>query len=185
MPKRKRKEEDGSKKQVKYKGVAKKKSGRFTAEIWLDGKNQNFGTFDTAEEAARVYDRAAMEAGKPSCKLNFQDKVPMDYKPKKKELSSRNTIGYRGVIREANKFGNKFRAVIRIEGRNYSHGLYCTAEEAAFAFDLAAIEAKRPNYDPDYVLNFPDMIHTETMKKKKISKKKKKKTKMIIRVFML
>ena len=72
----------------------------------------------------------------------------MDYKPKMKKLSSRNTIGYRGV----SKKGNRFQAQIMIGGRNRSIGYFGTTKEAAIAFDLAAIQAKRPKSD----LNFPE-----------------------------
>ena len=162
MPKRKRKNEDGSKKEVKYKGV-KKQGEKFQAQIQIDGKKQNLGMFDTAKKAARAYDRAAMQAGRPPTKLNYQDKVPMSYKPKKKKLMSNNTIGYRGVI----KVGNRFRAQIQIGGRNRHIGNFGTTKEAAIAYDLAAIQAKRPKSD----LNFPDMIHV----KKEIPKIKKRK----------
>ena len=146
MPKRKRKNEDGAKKEKKYKGVIKR-GEKFRAQITIDGKQQALGTFDTAKKAARAYDRAAMQAGRPPTKLNYQDKVPMDYKPKKKKLRSTNTIGYRGV----SKHGNRFQAMIYIGGNNQFIGNFGTTKEAAIAYDLAAIQAKRPRSD----LNFP------------------------------
>ena len=91
MPKRKRKKEDGSKDKVKYKGVQKRGEKRYQAYIHIDGKRQALGTFDTAKKAARAHDRAAMQTGRPPIKLNFQDKVPMDYKPKKKRKKSSTT----------------------------------------------------------------------------------------------
>ena len=163
MPKRKRKNKDGSKKDVKYKGV--QKSGkRFRAVLYIDDKKHNIGTFDTPKQAARAYDRAAMQAGRPPSKLNFQDKVPMDYKPKMKKLLSNNTIGYRGVSKKGK---NRFQAQIHIGDRQQFIGNFSTAKDAAIAFDLAAIQAKRPKSD----LNFPDMIHV----KKEIPKIKKRK----------
>ena len=166
MPKRKRKKEDGSKDKVKYKGVYKRGEKRYQAYIYIDRNRQALGTFDTAKQAARAYDRAAMEAGRPPTTLNFQDKVPMDYKLKMKKLDSRNTIGYRGVCKQ----GKSFKASITIDGRNHHLGHFGTTKEAAIAFDLAAIQAKRPKSD----LNFPDMIHV----KKEIPRIKKKRKMM-------
>jgi hypothetical protein len=65
------------------------------------------------------------------------------------------------------KQGNRFKATIQIDGRHQFIGSFGTTKEAAIAFDLAAIQAKRPKSD----LNFPDMIHV----KKEIPRIKKRK----------
>ena len=174
MPKRK-KEVESSKEKVKYKGVIKRGSGRFQAYIYIDGKMQNIGMFDTPKEAARAYDRAAIQAGRPPSKLNFLDQVPKNYQPKKKKLLSTNTIGYRGVCK--NGTTGRFKAQIQI-GDNYRFiGNFGTTKEAAIAWDLAAIQAKRPISE----LTFPDInildTKTKTKKKKTISIKKRKTTK--------
>ena len=62
---------------------------------------------------------------------------------------------------------NRFTARIQIDGRLHHVGMFGTTKEAAIAFDLAAIQAKRPKSD----LNFPDMIHV----KKEIPRIKKRK----------
>ena len=163
MPKRKRKQEEGSKEGVKYKGVYK--SGkRFRAVIFIDGKHHFPGTFDTPKEAAEAYDLAAIEAGRPTSKLNFPDQVSKGYAPKRKKLRSDNTIGYRGVT----KRGNKFAAQIYTGGIKHHLGSFGTTKEAAIAYDVAATHAKRPKSD----LNFPDMNqHSE----EEVPKRKKRK----------
>ena len=79
MPKRKRKKEGGSNKKVKYKGVYKI-GNKFRGEFMIDGIQHRTGTFDTPKEAAQAYDRAAIQAGRPTSKLNFLDQVPKKYK---------------------------------------------------------------------------------------------------------
>ena len=111
--KKKEKKEDGSKDEKKYMGVQKTKTGGFQAKISINNQPKCLGTFDTAKKAARAYNRAAMQARRPLTKLNFQDKVPMIYKPKMKKLKPNDTTGYRGVM----KNGNRFRASISIGGR--------------------------------------------------------------------
>ncbi len=55
-----------------YKGVCyHKKSGKWVAQIHVDGKNFNLGYFITSEDAARAYDIAALDLHKEFAKLNF------------------------------------------------------------------------------------------------------------------
>ena len=65
--------------------------------------------------------------------------------------------------------GKKFRADMWVNGVQCYLGSHATAKQAAIAYDLAAIQAKRPKSD----LNFPDMIHVKN--KKEIPKIKKRK----------
>ena len=149
-----------SKVAVKYMGVTKieaKKGERFRAEIYIDGKTRILGTFDTPKEAAEAYDFAAIQAGRPTSKMNFLDQVPKIYKPKNNGLRSNNTIGYVGVYKKK----NRFRAEITIGGKKQHIGTFDTAKEAAIAFDFAAIEAKRPKSS----LNFPNAIFVTEKRK--------------------
>lgn len=55
-----------------YKGVhTEKRSGKFDARIYSLGKTYCLGTFLTAEEAAKAYDKAAMEMFGEYARLNF------------------------------------------------------------------------------------------------------------------
>ena len=158
----KRKREVDETKKVKFKGV-KKNGTRFEAKIYIDGKNTYLGRFDTPKEAAQAFDRAAIQAGHPTSKLNFLDQVPQNYKAKKTRLYSTNKTGFRGV----QKRGKRFRAGIKIDGTVQYIGSFDTKKEAAIAWDLAAIQANRSTSD----LNFPDMIMTKrTINKVPINK---------------
>ena len=105
----------------------------------------------------------------PKRKRKKEDRSKNDVKASKKFL-----IGYRGVA----KSGNRFKATFSIGGNAHYLGTFDTTKEAAIAWDLAAIQAKRPISE----LNFPDInkldtsTSTKTKEKKKVSIKKKRKT---------
>ncbi|GJR03311.1 reverse transcriptase domain-containing protein [Tanacetum coccineum] len=120
----------------KYRGLRKRPSGKWTAEIRDQGKYFSLGTFDTAEKAALVYDEAAVRLKKPHAVTN---------------LESTSEKKYRGVRKRP---WGKWLAEIRDQGKYFSLGTYDTAEEAAVVYDEAAVRLKGTHA----VTNFPSVV---------------------------
>ena len=173
MPKRKRL--TANTKQYKnksgYIGVRKNTNGsKYTSLIKIKGKQKNLGSsYATAKEAAKAFDLEAEKLGRPRTSMNFPNETTVGYVPIQKPLTSRNTVGYRGVSKNGKKY--------RVDSKNTYVGRYDTAKEAAIAYDRAVLKANRSTSH----LNFPGMVHNldvEPERKRKYKKNvaKKKKT---------
>jgi len=115
----------------------------------IAGEQKIIGTYRTAKEAAKAYDAAAIEHGKPKSKMNFPSLVPRGYKPKAEDLPPRNTSGYRGVTKHTEK---KFQARLSINGKQQHLGFFSKLKEAAMAYDRAVHKYGQPAT----WLNFPN-----------------------------
>nr|QDQ03583.1 AP2/EREBP transcriptional factor WRI1 [Cyperus esculentus var. sativus] len=154
-----------------YRGVTRHRwTGRFEAHLWdkncwnslqsKKGKQVYLGAYDTEEAAARTYDLAALKYWGPETLLNFpleryeaemeaMKAVSRDeYLASLRRSSSgfsRGVSKYRGVARHHHN-GRWEARIGRVFGNKYLYlGTFSTQEEAARAYDLAAIEYRGVN----------------------------------------
>ncbi|KAM7512419.1 hypothetical protein LguiB_011294 [Lonicera macranthoides] len=133
------------------------------------------GAYDEEEAAARTYDLAAIKYWGPHITLNFpietyqSDLEKMEKVSKEEYLASlrrmssgfsRGVSKYRGVARHHHN-GRWEARIGRVFGNKYLYlGTYSTQEEAAAAYDLAAIEYRGPNA----VTNFDISVYADRLK---------------------
>lgn len=140
----------------KYKGVSYYKQGKkWRARIQLNGKQKLLGYFASEDEAAKAYNKAALELFGDHAyqnvlsKNNNSDAVAIETKKMPQLRSSKNKkIKYKGVYTNH----NKYQARVRENGSEKYLGTFDTPEQAAKAYDKKAYEL----YGDKAILNFPE-----------------------------
>ncbi|GAB4839268.1 hypothetical protein Ancab_028795 [Ancistrocladus abbreviatus] len=185
-----------------YRGVTKHRwTGRYEAHLWDNsckkegqtrkGRQVYLGGYDMEEKAARAYDLAALKYWGPSTHINF----PLEnYKVELEEMKnmtrqeyvahlrrkssgfSRGASMYRGVTRH-HQHGRWQARIGRVAGNKDLYlGTFSTQEEAAEAYDVAAIKFRGVNavtnfdmarYDVEKILASNTLLAGEQAKRMK------------------
>ena len=157
---------DGDKNVPVYTGVSRSGlNGRWRAQLSTRGRTVHLGTFASAEEAARAWDRAAVQERGKAAVTNFalsdyinadgsvKTEVGLASQPSKSQREdecSRGHKSYRGVY-HSGTYG-RWKARIVVKGHKIHLGTFASAEDAARAWDLKALEYRGAgtvtNFDP-------------------------------------
>ncbi|XP_051150351.1 AP2-like ethylene-responsive transcription factor At1g16060 [Andrographis paniculata] len=154
-----------------YRGVTRHRwTGRYEAHLWdkncwneaqnKKGRQVYLGAYDEEEAAAHAYDLAALKYWGQDTILNFplsmyqKEIIEMEGQSREEYIGSlrrkssgfsRGVSKYRGVARHHHN-GRWEARIGRVFGNKYLYlGTYATQEEAAIAYDMAAIEYRGLN----------------------------------------
>ncbi|GJU73425.1 AP2-like ethylene-responsive transcription factor [Tanacetum coccineum] len=124
-----------------YRGVTRHRwTGRYEAHLWdkncwneSQNKKGRQGAYDDEDAAAHAYDLAALKYWGPDTILNFP---LMTYHKELKQMEGQSREEYIGSLRRAADFLGEFQNIEELQA---------TQEEAAVAYDMAAIEYRGLN----------------------------------------
>ncbi|XP_038897363.1 AP2-like ethylene-responsive transcription factor ANT isoform X2 [Benincasa hispida] len=188
-----------------YRGVTRHRwTGRYEAHLWDNsckkegqtrkGRQVYLGGYDMEEKAARAYDLAALKYWGPSTHLNFPLK---NYQLEIEEMKNMNRQEYVAHLRRKSSGFSRGASIYRGVTRHHQHGrwqarigrvagnkdLYLgtfgTQEEAAEAYDIAAIKFRGANavtnfdtsrYDVERIITSSSLLSGEFARRNKEQK---------------
>ncbi|XP_073014181.1 AP2-like ethylene-responsive transcription factor CRL5 isoform X1 [Typha latifolia] len=186
-----------------YRGVTRHRwTGRYEAHLWDNsckkegqtrkGRQVYLGGYDMEEKAARAYDLAALKYWGPSTHINFPLEDYQDEMEEMKNMTrqeyvahlrrkssgfSRGASMYRGVTRH-HQHGRWQARIGRVSGNKDLYlGTFSTQEEAAEAYDVAAIKFRGLNavtnfditrYDVEKIMASSTLLSGELARRNKV-----------------